>query len=77
MLKFGLIFCQPKFFFRIFEKKKKLWHYIENSYGNTIHKLSAYKCWSCGKWHIGRTPHILTNEDREKYKHRLEEIKKG
>ena len=47
-----------------------------NAYGNTIHKLSAYKCWSCGKWHIGRTPHVLTREDREKYKQRLAELNK-
>ena len=45
-----------------------------NAYGNTIHKLAAYKCWSCGKWHIGRTSHVLTNEDREKYKIRLKEL---
>jgi hypothetical protein len=45
-----------------------------NAYGTTIHKLSAYKCWSCGKWHIGRTPHVLTKEDREKYKQRLAEL---
>jgi hypothetical protein len=39
-----------------------------NAYGSSIHKLAAYKCWTCGKWHIGRTPHELTKEDREKYK---------
>ena len=45
-----------------------------NAYGNTIHKLAAYKCWGCGKWHIGRTSHVLTNEDREKYKIKLKEL---
>ena len=47
-----------------------------NAYGSTIHKLAAYKCWSCGKWHIGRTPHVLTKEDREKYKVKLKEWSK-
>ena len=27
-------------------------------------------------WHIGRTPHVLTNEDREKYKVKLKEWSK-
>lgn len=48
-----------------------------NAYGSSIRKLSAYKCWTCGKWHIGRTPHVLTKEDREKYKEKYIKIKKA
>ena len=52
--------------------KQACWY---NAYGGTIRKLCAYKCWTCGKWHIGRTPHVLTDEDREKYKKRYKELK--
>ena len=39
-----------------------------------IRKVAAYKCWTCGKWHIGRTCHTLTPEDKEKYKQKLKEL---
>jgi len=39
----------------------------------TITKVAAYKCWTCGKWHIGRTFHKLTTDDKEKYKKQHEE----
>ena len=38
---------------------------------NVIHKMVAYKCSKCGKWHIGNNGRILTREDREKYKEKL------
>lgn len=31
-----------------------------------IHKLVAYKCPNCGKWHIGRTTTLLSEKNREK-----------
>ncbi len=31
-----------------------------------IHKLVAYKCSECGKWHIGRTTTLLSEKNREK-----------
>lgn len=33
-----------------------------------IHKLVAYKCPECGKWHIGRNFTKLTPKDREHYR---------
>jgi len=41
---------------------------ILNSLPTTIHKLVAYKCPSCLKWHIGRTKKELTDKEREHYK---------
>ena len=45
--------------------------YRINSSEKAITKVAAYKCWTCGKWHIGRTCHKLTSEDKEKYKQKL------
>ena len=39
-----------------------------NTKENTIHKMVAYKCSECGKWHIGRNKTLLSNKDREEYK---------
>lgn len=49
--------------------------YKVNSAEKTITKVAAYKCWTCGKWHIGRTCHKLTPEDKEKYKAKLNNLK--
>lgn len=38
-----------------------------NSKPNVIHKMVAYKCSLCGKWHIGNNGRILTDKDKEKY----------
>lgn len=37
-----------------------------NTRPNVIHKMIAYKCTTCGKWHIGRTFKELTEKDRKK-----------
>lgn len=39
-----------------------------NSCDHVIHKMVAYKCRTCDKWHIGSNGRELTNEDREHYK---------
>lgn len=39
-----------------------------NSLPETIHKAVAYKCGTCGKWHVGRTTKVLTEKEREHYK---------
>ena len=39
-----------------------------NSRDNVIHKMVAYKCRECGKWHIGRNNTELTEDDRQHYK---------
>lgn len=41
---------------------------IMNLYPKTIHKVVAYKCSVCGKWHVGRTKKELTEKDREHYR---------
>lgn len=35
-----------------------------NSRQDTIHKMVAYKCDKCGKWHIGSNNTILTDDIR-------------
>lgn len=47
-----------------------------NSQMYTIHKMVAYKCQECGKWHIGRNNTELTDEDRQHYKNMLNRNKK-
>ena len=47
-----------------------------NTQEHIIHKMVAYKCAECGKWHIGRTSTELSNEDREHYKSLLDRDKK-
>lgn len=43
-----------------------------NSSENKIWKMIAYKCDKCGKYHIGSTHKRLTDEDREKYRKKLD-----
>lgn len=45
-----------------------------NSKDNVIHKMVAYKCIKCNKWHIGSNGRELTNEDREKARMKLKNI---
>lgn len=44
-----------------------------NSRPESIHQMIAYKCSKCDKWHIGSTGKLLTSEDKEKYKNKLNE----
>ena len=41
---------------------------LMNLYPNTIHKVVAYKCSVCGKWHVGRSNKVLTDKDIAHYK---------
>lgn len=41
----------------------------------TIHKFVAYKCASCGKWHVGRNNTVLTDEEKDKIRKKLIENK--
>lgn len=43
----------------------------------TIHKFVAYKCISCGKWHVGRNNTILTDEEKEKIRKKMFENKEN
>jgi DNA-directed RNA polymerase subunit RPC12/RpoP len=47
-----------------------------NTQENIIHKMIAYKCSTCGKWHIGNNGSELTEEDRIYYRKRLQREKK-
>lgn len=46
-----------------------------NSQPNTIHKMVAYKCDKCGKWHIGSNNTVVTDEIREKNRKKLKDEK--
>jgi len=37
-----------------------------NTRPNIIHKMVAYKCFKCDKWHVGSNGRTLSDEDREK-----------
>lgn len=43
-----------------------------NTREDIIHKMVAYKCEKCGKWHVGSNNTVLTEEDRKKYKKKLQ-----
>ena len=37
-----------------------------NAYGRNIHKMVAYKCNECGKWHVGHNYTILTDKEKKR-----------
>lgn len=43
---------------------------------SSIHKIVAYKCSVCGKWHLGHNKTILSSSDKNKIKEKLNFIKK-
>ena len=43
-----------------------------NTQENIIHKMIAYKCSTCGKWHIGNNGSELTEDDRIHYRKLLQ-----
>ena len=47
-----------------------------NTQENIIHKMIAYKCSTCGKWHIGNNGSELTEEDRIHYRKLLQRERK-
>jgi hypothetical protein len=49
---------------------------IFNSKQHQIHKLIAYKCPICFKFHIGRGKKEITEKERNKYKTHLKDKKK-
>ena len=46
-----------------------------NTQEHIIHKMVAYKCITCGKFHIGSTSKILTSEDKIKNLKKYNQIK--
>lgn len=46
-----------------------------NSKPHVTHKMVAYKCIKCDKWHIGSTSRVLTDEDRKEAAEKLKKYK--
>jgi DNA-directed RNA polymerase subunit RPC12/RpoP len=42
-----------------------------NTKENIIHKMVAYKCAKCGKWHVGSNNTVLDEAERKKNKEKL------
>lgn len=42
-----------------------------NSKDNIIHKVVAYKCKKCFKYHVGRNGKEITNKERIKFKNKI------
>ena len=45
-----------------------------NTKENVIHKMVAYKCNKCGKWHIGSNNTVLTDDIRSQQKKKLKSM---
>lgn len=45
-----------------------------NTKENVIHKMVAYKCSKCGKWHIGSNSTVLTDDIRLQQKEKLKSM---
>lgn len=58
------------------EKDALLAAFKINSKPQTIHKVVAYKCAKCQKWHIGRNTTELTEEDKQEYKKKIEKYER-
>lgn len=46
-----------------------------NTKEDIIHKMIAYKCIVCGKWHVGGNGRLLTDEDRREAREKLDKYK--
>lgn len=53
------------------EKDAILTCYKLNLKESQTRKLVAYKCCECHKWHIGKNSKILTEEDREEIREKM------
>lgn len=42
-----------------------------NTKENVMHKMVAYKCSKCNKWHIGSNSTVLTDDIRSQQKEKL------
>lgn len=45
-----------------------------NTKENVIHKMVAYKCNKCGKWHVGSNSTVLTDDIRNQQKEKLKSM---
>ena len=45
-----------------------------NTKENHLHKMVAYKCDKCGKWHVGSNSTLLTNDIRREQREKLKSM---
>lgn len=72
-IEFGVL--KPKKSYETEKDALKIARFL-NTQENIIHKMIAYKCSTCGKWHIGNNGSELTEEDRIHYKNLLQRERK-
>ena len=72
-IEFGVL--KPKKSYETEKEALKIARFL-NTQENIIHKMIAYKCSTCGKWHIGNNGSELTEEDRIHYKNLLQRERK-
>lgn len=73
--KFELGVLKPKKSYETEKEALKIARFL-NTQENIIHKMIAYKCSTCGKWHIGNNGSELTEEDRIHYRKLLQREQK-
>ena len=73
---------------KLIDKPKKRFLTVEDAFRNacivnmsfkTIHEVVPYKCYECSGYHVGRTPYVLDEKDKEYIKekfHNKEEFNK-
>lgn len=72
-IEFGVL--KPKKSYETEKDALKIARFL-NTQENIIHKMIAYKCSTCGKWHIGNNGSELTEEDRIHYRKLLQREQK-
>lgn len=72
-IEFGVL--KPKKSYETEKDALKIARFL-NTKENIIHKMVAYKCSVCGKWHVGGNDKELTEEDRIHYKKLLQREQK-
>lgn len=72
-IEFGVL--KPKKSYETEKDALKIARFL-NTQENIIHKMIAYKCSTCGKWHVGNNGSELTEEDRIHYRKLLQREQK-
>ena len=72
-IEFGVL--KPKKSYETEKDALKIARFL-NTKENIIHKMVAYKCLTCGKWHVGSNDKELTEEDRIHYRKLLQRERK-
>lgn len=72
-IEFGVL--KPKKSYETEKDALKIARFL-NTKENIIHKMVAYKCLVCEKWHIGSNDKELTEDDRIHYRKLLQRERK-